>query len=419
MGDLLNPAKSTFAEAVASGVGFPKPGESRTGPVELKTPAQRAAENAPTDDAAAKAEADRVAAEAAAKKEADEAAARETEGNKTEKPDSANPNLRGEETPAELVRPKGMDENTFKGWSKVHKERAAAMSERDTLKAELEKLKAESGKPNTELEAAKKELEAVKATLAEYEGEVSIARVEGTKQFKEQIAKPLKAISSKMESIAKRYDIDPKVLMHAIAEADETKRADLLEEATSDFKRVDQLAVVTAADEYTRKQADADEMRANAAKKLEEIERQTKGDEDRINEQIRGEWSQEANRAWAKYLESTPNVKKVEGATEWNALLDAAGKRAAEVDPNNIDLKVLAEAMGAKEMLPHVISSMTHFQAENKRLSDELKAEKARNTAYIKSAPGAGVGHGGSSTGGNGSTGKKTLAETFPVALRR
>lgn len=417
MGDLLNPAKSTFAEAVASGVGFPKPGESRTGPVELKTPAQRAAENAPTDDAAAKAEADRVAAEAETKRAADEVAAEKAKTKKEPKagePDLSNPSLRGEEV-AEPARPKGMDDKAFVKWKDLH----AAAKERDTLKSELEKLKAEAGKPNTELEAAKKELEAVKATLYEYEGEVSIARVEGTKQFKEQIAKPLKAISSKMESIAKRYDIDPKVLMHAISEADETKRADLLEEATSGFKRVDELAVLTAADEYARKQADAEEMRANAAKKLEEIERQTKGDEDRINEQIRGEWSQEANRAWAKYLESTPNVKKVEGATEWNALLDAAGKRAAEVDPNNIDLKVLAEAMGAKEMLPHVISSMTHFQAENKRLSDELKAEKARNTAYIKSAPGAGGGHVGSSTGGNGSTGKKTLAETFPVALRR
>lgn len=412
----LDPSPSSFASSVIAGVGIPKDGDTHSGPLDFKKPGQQE----PPDDAAKKAESDRIAgeADAAAKKEAEEAAkvVKETKPEEGKKADLSNPNLRGEDqVEKEVARPKGMDEKTFQGWSKIQKERESAVRERDSLKEELDKIKSESSNPNAELEAARKELEAVKKSLAEYEGEISVSRVEATPDFKKNVTGPIKQITDDIAELAKRYDVPAKGLMDAISETDPSRRADLIEEATADFKGVDKLDVVQSAKEYVKAQRTASEYRENAKGKLEEIERRSKGDEERVSTENKQQYQSAAQRAWEKRLAETPTVKKVDGADDWNSLLDATGKKIAEINVNDLDLTEVADMASAREMVPFLTASVTHLQAELKKSQAETKAEKDRNAAYLKGAPGAGGGHAGSSNGSTGSGKGRLLADNFPI----
>ena len=111
-----------------------------------------------------------------------------------------------------------------------------------------------------------------------------------------------------------------------------------------------------------------------------------------------------------KALTATPYVKKVsiqglEGAAlaqanGWNKLLDSLAQDGLSLNPNAIDVADLAKMKTAEKMLPLVLDSLEHFDAELKKARAELEAEKKRNKDYRSSAIGAGSGGGG----GNGSS---------------
>lgn len=424
MSILTKEPTSSFAGAVFDGLGAKPDGDTNKA-FDRKLPGETADDpNKGAGDAAAKAASEAKAAEEKAKSDA--AAAEAAKGAVVDDPNkgksAANPNLsagEGKTVEAEVVRPKGMDDKAFVKWKDLH----AAAKERDTLKSEVatlkEKLEA-AGKPNPEHELTKKELEALKTKFSEYEGEISVTRVEATADFKKNVTTPRKDIVTAIGEIAKGYDVPPEGLLAAIQEPDRAKRAEKLEEAITDLKKVDQEEIVQMARDWARTEKLAAEYRTDASKKLEEIERQSKGETEREASENRASYQSAAMQAWNRRLESSATVKRVDGQDAWNAILDAAGKKISEIDVNNLDLEDVADMASAREIVPHLEESVKFFQKENKRLADELKAEKARNAAFIAQSPAAGGGHGGGVDAvGNGSKAGRRLAETMPAGIGR
>lgn len=408
---------SSFADAVISNAGIPPDHETNKGDFTIKPPEK------PADDAAAKAAQAAADAKLAAdgKTEADRIAAEKTEadkaGNTDTKTDLSNPNLEGEKPKAEteITRPKGMDDKGFQTWKKLHAERDTATKERDTLKAEFDAFKVQATKAAPELESLKKELAATKSQLDEQQGEISITRIEASKHFKDTIGEPQKRIVTKMGEIAKRYDIPENVLMEAIKEPDQSKQSEAITEVITDFKDPDRYRVVQAAEQWGELQEKAKALRADASKKLEEINREAKGSEEKVLVENKRDYQSAAAKAWNTRVETTATLSKKEGATAWNEHLDAIGRKVSELDPNDVDLERLADMATALEAVPLLESSVKHLQTQNQKLADELKAEKARNAAFLKQSPAAGGGH-----GGNGAdipkSGGGRLAEGMPVS---
>lgn len=365
----------------------------------------KAASDKAAADQTAKAEADKATAEAA-----DKAAKEKIEADKA-KAELENPNLAAvkQPEPEDDKKPAGMTDKAWVSWKaknaevKTAKQEAAA--ER-TRSAELQAKLDASIKLSTEHEALKKELEATKQKLTDYEGEVYVSRIESHPEFKANIKGPMDAITSSVSAIATRYEIAPDVLLKAIQEPDEAKRTDLLEEAITEFKRVDQITVAQAADRFQSLRAKADDMRKDAGKKLEEMTAADKEANEKMNAQTAKDYQSAVESEWDTAQQLYPYIRKVDGADKWNTHLDGHKRDAAAVDVSNLPVERVAKAEIALRILPEVAKAAKHFQTKNAELQTKLDASEKKLKEYLASAPGAGAGAAAreatSSEGGDG-----------------
>lgn len=380
---------------------------------------QAAADKAASESASsAKAAADaktsadaKSAAEAAEKAKADKSAS------------TSNPNLSADTTVAkeptaseeEDKKPEGVTEKAWISWKGKEAARKQAIKERDEAKKEAESIRAElaeSGKTKDERDALKKELEETKAKIGEYEQEISITRVEATAKFKEQVTAPQTKIKATVEEIAKRYEIPAKTLMDAIQEPDAAKRAEALSDAIEDLKLADQLKIGQAEERWQETLDKAASFKTDAGKQLEEIERQKTAEDSQRTDSVKKDYHSAFRTAWENALQTTPKVKKVDGADAWNKHLDAIGEEGTSIDPNDLPVEDLAKFVSSHLVLPKVLESLNHLDAENKRLTAELAAEKKRIADYKANAIGAGSGNNGGENGSSG-TGKKSFADSI------
>lgn len=381
------------------------------------------------DDAAAKAKAEsdataKAAGDAAAKAQADAEAKAKTDAaaKAGTAEDLTNPNLTGEQKPAEKakpededVKPAGMTDKAFVSWKAKNAEVKASRAETEQAKTELATLRTqleEAKKAAPELDSLKKQLEETKLRLEEYEGEISITRIEGTKQFKTAVSAPQGQITTEMTELAKRYEVEPETLLRAIQEPDAGKRADLLEAVTSDFKGVDKLDVVQAAKDWQRTQREAAAMRQDAGKRLEEITRESAAEEEKKATLNTQDYRTAATERWNAYQQKIPYIRKSEGNEKWNTHLESKLRKVESVNVNQLPVDDVADAMVAREILPEVESVARHFETQSKaNLERAVKAEK-QLAEYIKTAPGAA---GGTNNGDRATT--KTAGGLFADAV--
>lgn len=336
-----------------------------------------------------------------------------TEPEKKEPDQFENPNLRSEEPKKEETKveddekkPDWMTEKGFVSWKKTKAEAKEAKSRADAAEKERDEIKAqlaEAGKLSPERDALRKELEDLKAQLSGYEGEIQVTRVEATKLFKDSVTAPRKEISEASGKIAKRYDIPEEPLIKAIQEPDEDKQADMLDEATQDMKRTDQIRLIELARDYRRTEQTANEMRANAGQKLDEITRQTKEHQDREALEQTGLYQRAASQHWEKAISDIPFMRPVAGQDKWNAYLESLKSRATGININDFPAEEVAAGQISKELLPEVTKTALHFQKQMQVERDGRLAAEKKLADYIATAPGAG--NGGN---GEGKTTEKT-----------
>lgn len=362
-------------------------------------------------------EASRIAAEKSAAEAASKAANDEA-SKKAAADATANPNLAEKEEKPVLVeteekKPKGMTDEAWVSWKSIRAEAKTAKADAAAARAELEENKKRLGeidKHSKEAEELRKDNAALKKNIEDYESEISVVRVEKTAKFKSEVTAPQARISALMAEISKRYDIPEKTLMEAIQEPDAAKRSDLVTEAIADLKLPDQHKVVQAEERWQELQEKAAGFRTDAAKQLEEIDREAKGNEEAMRVGVKKDYDSAFQSEWDKALTLTPKVKKVDGAEGWNKHLDSIAQEGVSLDPNDVPVEMLAKLKASELLLPKVIESLNHLDTENKRLKEELAAEKKRNTEYRSTELKAGA-------GGNGDGGDHKDAFSFAESV--
>jgi hypothetical protein len=336
-----------------------------------------------------------------------------TEAAKEEKAELDNPNLapvvvKKEPTEAEQdIKPAGMKEATWIDFKKVRTERNEAQKERDTFKSEIETLKkqmADQGKTSKELEDLKKELQATKEQLTGYESEITVTRVEATPKFKKEITAPMTEIKTSAEEIAKRYEVPADVLLRAIQEQDPGKAADLLEEATSEFKGVDRMELVQMARDYRRIQKNADELRKNAGQQLEALTREQQQAQERASTKTVADYRNAVSEQFTALQEHVPVLRKVEGKDQWNSHVDSLKKRMEDINVNDLEVGEVAKLAAAHVALPEVLSALKYISKERDELKTKLDAAETRLAKFKKTEPAAGGGRIGGDNNGNRSS---------------
>jgi hypothetical protein len=375
-----------------------------------------------------------VAKEAPVKEAPVKEATEKVEEKKDEKPVLTNPNLSAEEKTEKAVDAADEDklpEALGKGmtaaakakaeetWKTIKTAEKAAIKERDTIKSEIAELKKkleESSKLSPELESLKKELTDTKQRLADYEGEISVTRVEATKHFKDTVTAPIKAMQADIEEIAKRYEIPSESLWKAITEKDPAKRADLLEEETADLKTTDKLEIVQAAKDYHRIQKAADGMRADASKQLEHIERTSKAEAEKRDAMTTQDYRAAVGDAWDNFQQSIPEIRSVEGQQAWNDHLANIRRSVEAVNVNELPVEEVARMKAAELLLPEVLAVTNHYKSNIAKKDAALKMEKERADKaekaladYMRTAPGAGAG--GATKEGGGKSGSGLFSD--------
>lgn len=374
------------------------------------------------EDAAARAAEEKTAEDAA------EAAASTT----TTKKDVTNPNLDDEpaavttttaaaddEIPADHL--KGMTASAAskakETWKTLKTEARTAASERDAARAEVaaaKKLAEDAGKTGPEIERLKKEISDRDTRLKEFEGEISLTRIEATPQFKSQVSGPIKNSEDFVRSLATRYELaSPAALLDAIRESDAQKRLEALEELSSDFRFGDRTSLFDAAKAHAAASAVGEDMRKEAGTKLEQMTRQEQEEMERANTANLTEFRTTAEERFAAMQEQHPLLRHVEGKPEWNAYVDGIKADITGVNVNELPIADVAKAVVSDRILPEIARVANHFQGAYKKEREARLAAEKKLADYRATAPGAG---GGRTTEG-GPGGAKGGDESFLGAV--
>jgi hypothetical protein len=374
------------------------------------------------------ANAEQTAADEAATKAAADASTTTT----TKKDGVTNPNLDDEpeavtttaaanddEIPAEQL--KGMTAGAAakakETWKTLKAEARTAAAERDAARAEVaaaKKLAEDAGKTGPEIERLKKEIADRDTRLKEFEGEISLTRIEATPQFKSQVSGPIKSAEDFVRSLATRYELaSPAALLDAIRETDPQKRLEALEELSSDFRFGDRTNLFDAAKVHAAASVAGEDMRKEAGTKLEQMTRQEQEELERANTANLTEFRTTAEERFAAMQEQHPLLRHVEGKPEWNAYVDGIKADITGVNVNELPIADVAKAVVSDRILPEIARVANHFQGAYKKEREARIAAEKKLADYRATAPGAG---GGRTTEG-GPGGAKGGDESFLGAV--
>lgn len=280
--------------------------------------------------------------------------------------------------------PKWGSATAKKDWSEL---RANNKRLKGELEAERNKLKEHVA----ELEKLRKEAAALpelseKAKLAEEaERELAIARVEGTREYKETVLAPLEAIEKMAASIAKANEIKLDDILDVLTEPDPVKQGEALDELVGGLKTVDQLRVVRMAEDSRALLLKREQIRERAAEARKELEQRTAAKEQQARKEARAAFEKAVDHAVGGLRERVPFVPLAEGETEegvFGALLDKA--RGSDFDSASENTKAVASV--ATLLLPRVTRQLVKAMADAKKLEARI-AELTKTKVTVASTP--------------------------------
>lgn len=283
--------------------------------------------------------------------------------------------------------------------SDLKKTRAELRAERDKAAAEIKAREEALAQREKELEELRQKVVELpelseKAKYAEEaERELAIARVEGTKEYKETILRPLEAIEQAAEVIAKANELSVDDVLDALTERDPGKRDQLLEELTASLKPIHQLKMVRMAEDAQQLLMKRDQMREKAVEAKKEIEA--------LNERKMAETKQQALKKFqdsvehaAKALqERFPFIELEDGETADALFRSVADKvKATDFDSLNPDAKGFAAVSGLA--LARAVKQMTKLIEENKTLKARISESNSVQPTVGAGADAAGADNG-------------------------
>lgn len=318
---------------------------------------------------------------------------------------------------------KGMTKEARDWAARTRKAAEAAQKQADTLAAERDDYKKrldEAAATAPEILKLKADLEEKAKLIASMEDEIAVVRVESTKPYKEAVAGPMKEVNEVVDRLGAHYELAPSAILDAIKEADPSKRAEAIEEITSEanFRAYDRDELIQAAKTYAKAQKIGDELRGNAKKKLEEISATSTQEDERAMTKATEEFQSGVSEEWKSLQAKYPLLRTVEGNEAWNSHLAKLAREASSIDVNNVSAADVAKARAHAAALPEMARIVDSVRKQNSKLTEELEKANARIKEYAGTEPGAGTGHSSNGASKPASTGAADFGSNVVSRMR-
>lgn len=221
------------------------------------------------------------------------------------------------------------------------------------------------------------ELERLKIIVDEQERELSLTRVEATREFKEAVVQPFQQIRELASQLAKKYDMDESEVVAALAEKDPGARSDKISDVTAGMNDADKWTLYEAQRRYAKVEDVRERVTANAKLALEKVEQHRQEQEKVRVEDGQRNYSQTLSKVWAEAQEVIPLLKRVEGDDEWNGQLQQVEQFAQGVDIEQLDPDTRARVVVRSAIAPLIYGQFVALF--NKYQEVEKALEKYQN----------------------------------------
>ena len=254
-------------------------------------------------------------------------------------------------------------------WGELKKELKQERKTLRSLQQELEQLKSKSLYDPAEVETLKKQID-------EYNRELSVVKIESTKEYKEVIEAPLKAIGDSAASIARRYEIDQEALFDALAETDEAKQQKLLTDLVDGMSDRDRLKIYQMADDTLVVLRKQQAMKERAHEAMQELEIRQKQSAEKEAAERKRTFSTHVDQLFEAFEDKLPFHPLDPNETK-SLVLDQLKKDVLAADMNATGLDVQAYSTAAGVVLPRLIKQFRALAAENRKLQERVSNSSA------------------------------------------
>ncbi|HNV10615.1 MAG TPA: hypothetical protein PKN27_04700 [Propionibacteriaceae bacterium] len=250
------------------------------------------------------------------------------------------------------------------------------------LRASREEARIARQKAERLLAERDKELQEKTKFVEEAEKELAISRVEGTREFKETVDQPLKAIEKAMSTIAKDAGVSVEKLYDALEEPDFEKRRAALKEVTADMDDMDRQEVYSAAKETQILLSRRAEIFAKATEAAKEAKAVQEARAAKEAERAKAEFNTAVEKAVGMFGEKKVLSALVgEGETAEQVAESVLAKvKQSGYDGASVGTKAYAAAAGV--ILPKVVSKLNTALAEAQTLRERV-AELSKQGASV------------------------------------
>jgi hypothetical protein len=246
-------------------------------------------------------------------------------------------------------------------WGELRKELKEA-------RARVAEFEAENGTPDTKQQiqaaaALEKQVREYEAKMQEYERELSISRVEATREYKALVEEPLNAIVNSAEKVAAAYNVDANELINALTETDPKRQTQMLDELVEGMSERDRARIYRMADDTAAIYETDAGIRARAAEALSEVEAQQQAEAQYYAEQRAAENFEATTRVWDMVTERLPDI-----GVDYAALKNDVF--ASDFDAATPEAR--SYAASASVVLPHLVKAMAEKDARISELERAL-----------------------------------------------
>lgn len=301
------------------------------------------------------------------------------------------------EAEAELPKdaPKAAQTAFAKVTTELRETRARLKELESKIGKEEQKVEDKGEQTSPELENLKAELEEIRAQRDEYETELSVARVQATKQYKVAIQKPIEQAVSGIEEIAKSYEIDADALVRAANIGDSAKRRAAVKELVAQLDPVDAVDLRRKVEDLNQLYGKRDVILQNAEKAMEEISKREAAQAAEAEKRQQAAQAKEAeltkaayDEIWNRFTNEVPVLRKT-GNPDWDARIDGLRTQALNVENTDLDAETRAALTYQAVAMPLLVEL---FQGYIRKSQTEIAGLKKSLGEIRGSTPGAGGG---------------------------
>lgn len=265
-------------------------------------------------------------------------------------------------------------------WKSLKAVKKQIEQERDELRKELETLKSQpqTAANDEEIARVRQELEQYKTQVAEYDQRMALVDVKQSREYQENIAKPLANAESIIQAFATKYELSIPDIAKAAMQPNILERNALLAEMVVGMNDFDKFEFKKVVDEAQQLFTRAQMVEQNAKASREYAEEQWRKQQEEQAAQQKQAFDSAADKVWQGIAKRMPFISE-DAATAEKLARDARDSDLASATP-----EIQAYARYASVLLPTVLERFEQQQAKIKELEEAI-AKRSGATPRAKS----------------------------------